>query len=151
MTIPVCYVLFVILFLTGTIKGGADVKCLMSIAIMFPVYPLFGDPLIAVPLMISKIISFPIAVLFHAAVLSMLLVIPMAARNIMRGDTKFPKLFTGYRMDATKAQNSHVWTMDENEVADDGRIWVTPKIPFIVPITAAAIFLVFAGNVLFLL
>ncbi|MDR0778559.1 MAG: hypothetical protein LBE48_03875 [Methanomassiliicoccaceae archaeon] len=153
MTIPVCYVLFLLLFLTGAIKGGADVKCMISIAIIFPSYPLlFGHPLIEVPgTMISAVFSFPIAVLFLAAVLSILLMVPIAVRNIIRNDTEFPRMFTGYRMDPKDAANSHVWPMDMGTAADGEKIWVTPKIPFIVPITIAVIFIAFIGNVLFMI
>jgi prepilin signal peptidase PulO-like enzyme (type II secretory pathway) len=54
-------------------------------------------------------------------------------------------------MDASRVSDSHVWPMRDEVAADDGKIWVTPKIPFIVPITFAVFFVALFGNVLFLL
>jgi preflagellin peptidase FlaK len=150
MAISVCYILFLTLFFTGTIKGGADVKCLISMSLMFPVYPaLLNFSMVATSPLVSAVISFPVAVLFHAAVLSLLLTIPMAVRNIIRGDTGSPRMFTGYRMSAEDAAGAHVWPIDAAPDSD-GKVWVTPKIPFIVPITVAVFFVTFVGNVMFL-
>ncbi|MCL2142800.1 MAG: hypothetical protein FWH44_00865 [Methanomassiliicoccaceae archaeon] len=157
--IPLCYIIFLAMFFSGVIKGGADAKCLISLAVIFPAYPLmFGYPMISVPSsLVSVILSFPIAVMFLASVLSVLAMLPMILRNITRGDTKIPNMFLGHRMDAVRAEKAHVWPMNAAETsagtaADaDGKIWVTPKIPFIVPITAAALFVTFIGNLLFLL
>ncbi|MDR0198163.1 MAG: hypothetical protein LBI08_00265 [Methanomassiliicoccaceae archaeon] len=146
--IPVCYVIFLALFFGGVIKGGADVKCLISLAIMFPSYPAFGTFIARSA--VSAVFPFPLAVLLHASVISVLAMIPLIARNIMRGDTRMPNMFVGHRMDADRVGSSHVWPMCEN--ADgDGKIWVTPKIPFIVPITAAVLFVTFVGNIMFLI
>jgi preflagellin peptidase FlaK len=150
MAIPVCYILFLALFFTGTIKGGADVKCLISMSVLFPVYPAMFISATNIPMSpMSVIMSFPVAVLFHAAVLSVLIVIPMAARNIIRGDTEFPRMFTGYRMNADDVSSAHVWPMEDIPDRRDGRIWVTPKIPFIVPMTVAVMFIAFTGGVMF--
>jgi preflagellin peptidase FlaK len=156
--IPVCYVLFLTLFFTGVIKGGADVKCLISVSMIFPVYPVIcGLPMIGVPPgIISNIISFPLTVLLYASLFSVFAVIPIAIRNVIRGDTELPNMFLGYRMDAADAEKAHVWPMDgvgTHRSSDDSgeMIWVTPKVPFIVPITAAVLFAAVAGNVLFLI
>jgi preflagellin peptidase FlaK len=149
MTIPVCYVIFVLLFYSGAIKGGADVKCLITLALLFPVYPMFfGYPLIEPLPMIQNVISFPLAVLFHAALMSVMPMIPLILRNIIRKDTKLPNMLTGYRMSAEDADKAHVWVTSD---VTDGKVWVTPKIPFIIPITVAVLFVAFVGNILFLI
>ncbi|MDR2865853.1 MAG: hypothetical protein LBV13_00385 [Methanomassiliicoccaceae archaeon] len=151
LAVPLCFILFVMMFHTGVIKGGADVKCLITVAVLFPMYPvMYGYPMIDAPSsIISDIISFPIAVLFHAALFSMTAVIPMAIRNIRRGDIQFPRMLSCYRMNAADVKNAHVWPAEDVNGSTDGRIWVTPKIPFIIPITVAVIFVMFIGNILF--
>ena len=174
LAIPICYMLFVILFYAGVLVGGADVKCLISLAIIFPMYPAaYGIPVIDIPAadMIPSIVSFPLTVLLYASVISMLLMIPMAVRNIRRGDTEFPNMLLGYRIDAGEAEELYVWPMAEKKKkgvspedtdgagkastsapeSSDGKIWVTPKIPFILPITAAVVITAVIGNVIFLL
>jgi len=164
LAIPICYLLFVVLFFSGVLAGGADVKCLISLAIIFPMYPvIYGIPLISVPAasIITSIISFPLAVLLYASLFSVLLMMPLMIMNIRRGDTEFPNMLFGYRVDAKEAEELYVWPMavkknksknseTSNETQDDGKIWVTPKIPFIIPITAAVIFTAVIGNIAFL-
>jgi prepilin signal peptidase PulO-like enzyme (type II secretory pathway) len=53
-------------------------------------------------------------------------------------------------MNADDVSSAHVWPTGDTPDSD-GRIWVTPKIPFIVPITAAALFVTFIGNIMFLI
>jgi len=155
LTIPLSYLIFVVMFFTGAIKGGADAKCLISLAILFPMYPaMFGYPLIGVPgYPITLIMPFPMAVLLHASLFSISAMAFVIIRNIIRGDTKMPNMLIGYRMDGQEAEHSHVWPMKDGGTSSDadGMIWVTPKIPFIVPITAAVIFVAFVGNLIFLI
>jgi len=153
LAVPICYLLFVVLFYGGVIKGGADVKCLISLAIVFPMYPvLYGYPVIGIPEpILSSIVSFPLTVLLYASLFSLLLMVPLMIRNIRLGDTRFPNMLIGYRMSSEDVEAHHVWPMDGKEDAEDGKVWVTPKIPFIIPITAAVIFTVLIGNVIFLM
>jgi len=155
LAIPLSYVIFLVMFFTGAIKGGADAKCLISVAILFPVYPImFGYPLIGVPgYPVTLIMSFPLAVLLHASLFSISAMLFVIVRNLIRGDTKMPNMLIGYRMDRSDADHSHVWPMTDCHGSDaaDEKIWVTPKIPFIIPITAAVIFVTFIGNIIFLI
>ena len=153
--IPISYLIFIVMFFTGTIKGGADVKCLISLAILFPMYPLmFGYPLIGIPgFPVTVVMSFPLAVLLHASLFSIFAMIPIIIRNLIRKDTRMPNMLFGYKMNRCDVKDSHVWPMKiaAEEYPDDERIWVTPKIPFMIPITAAFIFVAFAGNLIFLI
>jgi len=155
MVIPISYIIFLAMFFTGAIKGGADVKCLISLAIAFPMYPMmFGYPLINIPgYPITMVMSFPLAVLLHASLFSIFAIVPIIIRNVIRKDTKMPNMLFGYKMNRYDAENSHVWPMKDHgtEREDGERIWVTPKIPFIIPITAAFIFVALAGNLIFLI
>ena len=39
LVIPVCFVIFYLMFMLGVLRGGADAKCLMVMAMMFQTYP----------------------------------------------------------------------------------------------------------------
>ena len=151
-TIPLCFVIFVAMFFGGIIKGGADVKCLIVLAMMFPSYPaMFGYPMISVPAAVMPMLfPFPLAVLFYASLLTVLAMLPIIFRNIIRGDTEMPNMFVGHRMPADAAEMSHVWLMDAPG-SSDGKVWVIAKVPFIVPITAAVLFAAFVGNMIFMI
>jgi preflagellin peptidase FlaK len=164
--------MFIGLFFAGVVKGGADVKCLIVLAMVFRTYPSFlGFPLIAVPDSgIAAVFQFSLMALFHAALFSLSVGLYYAAVNIRRGDTDLPYMFLGFRMDTCEAKDAHVWPMHkvvdgtvvrtrraqdpevltEIETAGEGRIWVTAMIPFLVPLTVAIIFLTFVGNLFFL-
>lgn len=171
LVIPICFVFFYVLFIIGVLRGGADAKCLMTLAMVFQLYPQMGDlPLIAIPsLEIQTVISFPIAVLFHASLFSFAWLFWTIFRKIHRREDPV-EMYTlsWYRMSIDEARRSHVWPKQDvvngmvvnvNGVADEGAldrlesigakdVWVTPIIPFMVPMTAAIFFVLFAGSLL---
>ena len=166
---------FFVLYQFDIIKGGADAKALMAIAVLLPVYPLFdGLPLIHVPTDLAMLaFPFSLLVLFDAALLSVVIPILLLFLNAVRRDAKFPAMLLGYRMDVAEARKKFVWPMerlaegkirfvyfprdedndaqiyDELEASGVKRIWVTPKIPFLIPITASIVFSVIVGNIIF--
>ena len=96
--------------------------------------------------------------------------IPYLIINLIRGDREFPLMFAGYRMDIGRAEHAHVWPLEDvsdgetvrcisgfedPEVIDRfrasgrDRIWVTPIIPFLMPIALSFAIIVFLGNPLF--
>ena len=173
LSVPVFSVIFLIMYCTGLLKGGADAKCMISLTIAFPAYPIFSIFPIFKPSdgLISFVFSFPLAILFHALILTMLMVVPFLYINIKNGNTG-RLMFSGYVTNIEKARTSHVWPMhdvnngrlvrvsavnDAEEIygrlKEHGEtdIWVTPKIPFVVPITISFLITVIAGNPLFLI
>ncbi|NLL94749.1 MAG: hypothetical protein GX224_03205 [Thermoplasmatales archaeon] len=174
LSVPVLFILFVAMYYVGAIKGGADVKCLIVTSMLFVTYPSVGPlPLIAAPsAALAAVFPFALATLFFAALFSLLPVPYVALRNLRRGDSGALRSFTGYYMPIAEAREAHVWPLqnvvdgtvvwtrhpqegecvyDALEAAGAERVWVTPKIPFLVPILAAAAFLVVVGNPFFLL
>ena len=171
LAIPICFVLFYLMYMFGVLRGGADAKCLMVLAMMFQTYPAIGDlPLIGIPpLDIQMIFSFPIAVLFHAALFSFAWLFWTVIRKIYRRDDPV-EMYTlsWYRMSIDEARRSHVWpkqdavggmivnvkgipedgALDRLEAAGAKDVWVTPIIPFMVPITAAIAFVLIVGSLL---
>jgi preflagellin peptidase FlaK len=174
-SIPVCYAVYLGMYALGIVRGGADVKCLVVLSVMFPMYPHFlGFPLINIPgSAASHIFVFSLSVLFLAAVMTVPLALYFAARNAREGDFS-GRMFSGYRMKVSDAETANVWPLedivggelgsvripDEEETAgiyarlrDAGRetVWVTPMIPFVITITAATAVIALVGNPLFLI
>jgi archaeal preflagellin peptidase FlaK len=177
MVIPILFVVIFFLYQFNVIKGGADAKALMAVALLIPRYPRLDPfPLIQVTVDATQyIMPFAILVLFNAALLTLVVPLVMLAYNIYRRDIKFPAMFFGYTMDLPEARKKFVWPMeymkdgvlkmsvfvksddsteeqiDQLEVAGRTKIWVTPKIPFLIPITASLIFSSIVGNIIFLM
>ena len=174
-SVPLCYLIYVGMYFIGAVKGGADTKCLITLSMMFPLYPsFFGLPAIDVPdNLFSQIFVCSISVLFLAAVLIVPLILYFAARNAKEGGLS-GRMFSGYRMDISKAENSKVWPLEDViggeithiktpkdeeiagiytrlKAAGQDTVWVTPMIPFIILITAATAIVVLAGSPLFLI
>jgi len=175
-TIPICYIIFLGFYVLDVVRGGADTKCLITLSIMFPLYPYaFGLPLIEVPEgTASQILAFPISVFFIAGLMMIPLIFYFIVRNLREDGKVCRRAFHGYRMEIKKAKGSHVWPLEDVEdgkevfigvpqdeempqiysrLEDAGyeRIWVTPMIPFLIPIAMAVVFLFTIGNPLFLI
>ena len=171
LVIPVCFVIFYLMFMLGVLRGGADAKCLMVMAMMFQTYPEISPfPLIPDPsFQIQTVFSFPIAVLFHAALFSFAWLFWTVIRKIYRRDDPVEMYsLSWYRMSIEEARRSHVWpkqdavdgmivnvrgipqdgALDRLEAAGAKDVWVTPIIPFMVPILAAVIFILTVGSLL---
>lgn len=156
------------MYCLGLIRGGADVKALMCIAIAFPTYiTSYGLPLLwdtAPP--ISFLFNPIIITLFIALIVSMLYSIYTIILNIKNGDWH-RSMFSAYWMPIEDARKSFVWPVidaDGNKIfrtesydesdkiynrlenAGYNRVLVTPMIPFMLPITIGFIFTIVLGN-----
>lgn len=175
MSILVVFLIIILLYYFDIVKGGADAKALIALAILFPMYPSFGGfPLVHIPSdLIQFLFPFAILILFNAALFLMIFPISFALYNTIKGDAKFPYIFLGYKMDISEARKKYVWAMeriedgerlaalfprgdypheeilDELEASGAKSIWVTPKIPFLIPLTISLMFSVFVGNIFF--
>ncbi len=169
----ILYWIFVLLYMFDIIKGGADAKCLIALALLFPLYPgLWALPLLGLPVELAQLLlPFPLMVLFLASVLSIAILPYFLVRNIVRGDIRFPQSLLGTRIPMDNAEKGHYWPMER--VREDGgveirsspqgegfealrqagaeMVWVTPKIPLLIPMTAALLILIVLGNPLFIL
>ncbi|MBR5999079.1 MAG: hypothetical protein IK043_01385 [Candidatus Methanomethylophilaceae archaeon] len=173
-SMPAMYLLMNALYYSGAVKGGADAKAIIAISFACPSYPCFGGmPFIDVPGGSLPLFVIPgFSVFLLAALITVFLAVPYAVTNIVRGDTVVPNMFAGFRMVIDRAERSHVWPMEDfvdgqvktmiSGSEDPGvyerlraagaeRVWVTPIIPFLIPITVAYAIVVFLGNPLFLL
>ncbi|KAA0002781.1 MAG: hypothetical protein FE044_02480 [Thermoplasmata archaeon] len=147
-SIPIAFLLYIF----G--MGGADAKAIMAIALLNPLPP-------SITIFHSPQFVFPLTVLIN----SLLLILPMPIifliYNAIRRDIEMPYAFFGYRMEASVAKNKFVWPMEKDgrktifpvKNADfdsyKGRIWVTPKLPFLLFILIGYVISCLFGDILF--
>jgi len=154
------------------IHGGADAKCLMALAALYPWYgemgaigtgPFYGN-LSEVSAM-EFIFPFHLSTMLNAAVITVLfLALYLPIKNIMAGKKDPLKMFTGYSMDIRDTPGKHVWIYVEEDgkkrkadpdeatvskLTKEGKreVRVTPKIPFILSMVFGFLLQVSIGNV----
>jgi archaeal preflagellin peptidase FlaK len=161
------------LFELGVLYGGADAKALMIAGLVLPLFPsplLLPTPPVA---LLLTILPFPVDILVDAALLSILIPLAIAVRNVARHEFEFPRGFTGYKIRVQELPDRFVWLKDptlagEDEEAETSeqdreirvraareleakgvdRVWVTPQIPFLVLLALGAVAALLAGNLI---
>ena len=155
----------------GLIAGGADAKALLACCVLLPFPLALTDTL---PLLQASV---PGAFSVLGNSLLLFLVIPLAffATNLARGDARFPHLFLGVKRRAADVRRGFQWPMevvdekgarrtrlfasrmsDEEiettfervQALGDERVWVSPKIPFMLPMLAGFVSAFFVGDLL---
>ncbi len=175
-TIPIMFVLLILMYQFDVIKGGADAKALIALSVVFPSYPVFLQfPIIAIPnTLVTIAFPFSLVILFNAALLSLIVPIGLMILNASRKDVKIPAMFLGYKVSILEVKRKFVWPMQRVEEgvvrfryfpkededfdqvleqlasAGEKSIWVTPKMPFLVFITASVLLSSVLGNVVLL-
>ncbi len=162
----VLVLLFYVMYQVNLIPGGADAKCLMALALAFPVYPdIFSVWTAGIPA--SVILSPAFSILVIALVITVLGAIPVAYRNIRDGNVS-RSMFLSYRAPIAEARTSFVWLLERVEdgsivrcrpLMDDkekeldsleasGRkdVLVTPMVPFILPLAIASAIVLLLGS-----
>jgi len=166
--IPIMIFLVYIFFQMRLLFGGADAKALMALAILVPIQPIINNlPILGISYM-------PASWTIFSNSLIIFLFIPLALLfyNLAKGNPKLPHAFLGYKMKLTEARNKFVWPLeklengktrlvmrpkgfdtqeelDEFEKQGIKEIWVTPKIPFMIPLLAGFIFTFIFGDILY--
>jgi prepilin signal peptidase PulO-like enzyme (type II secretory pathway) len=162
------------LFEIGILYGGADAKALMVAGLLVPMWttPLFALP--AGALAAVEFYPYALTLLMNAAILSAGVPLALALWNARRGTFEFPRGFTGYPIPVARLSSSFVWVKDpllspEAEEADTteadialrkrqqaeleaqgvSTVWVTPQLPFVLPLLAGAVVGLLAGNLVF--
>ncbi|MCD6275309.1 MAG: peptidase A24 [Thermoplasmata archaeon] len=171
--ITILMVIFRVLHHFRVIRGRADARALMTIALLQPTYPtyLFSSFPIFVPRyvkIVQLVFPFTFLVILYAGIFFFIFLISLFIFNLLRGDFGFPEMFMGYRMPLEEVNRHHVWLMErvidgehvlylspsEHTKKDleslknigRNRVWVQPKIPFIVFLTFGLICAYLIGN-----
>jgi preflagellin peptidase FlaK len=131
--------------------GGADAKALMVLAFLVP----WPSPKPA------TVIQPALDALSNGCVLMLAVPVACLLLNALRGDAALPAMLLGWRVPLAKARAAHVWplqqvrdgrvrwrfwqkaSLDSLDAVYDGleaagveRVWVTAKVPFLVPLAA---------------
>jgi preflagellin peptidase FlaK len=137
-------------------------------------YPQFlGLPMISIPNnFLPQVFVSSISILFVAALMVVPLVFYFIAKNV-KDEKRNGRMFSGYRMEISKAENSDVWPLEDIvdgklvsiKIPDDEDtteifsrlkeagledVWVTPMIPFVIMIAAATAIVILIGSPLFI-
>ena len=165
--IPIFMVLIYLLFYVGLIFGGADAKALMALSILAPFWPSLIKPLPSFSMM-----PFPWVIFTNSIILFLLIPPALFIYNAVKGEIELPYALLGYRMEIEKAKEKFVWPLEKfdgnrrrlvimpkefdateqlNELEKRGlkKVWVTPKIPFMIPLLIGFVISFFYGDILF--
>ncbi len=165
--IPIIIGIVYVFFQLRLIFGGADAKAIMALAILVPFEPFFyGFPLNHSPMPFSWVIFTNSIIIFLFIPLSLFVF------NLINRDIRFPHCFLGYKMSLKKAKEKFVWPLEhivdghkrlsyvphsfesddiyqEFEKYGFKKIWVTPKVPFMIPLLIGFIVSFILGDILF--
>ena len=134
--------IFLGMFFIGTMKGGADVKALVTLSFVFPAYPDFSyllwDPVYPASLVFNPVFSS----FFIAVILSAVYAVVVNLRR--SGGTRI----SSYVTTKEDAESSFVWTLEE---MDADHVRVALMIPFLVPLTIGFLITMILGSPLFAL
>ena len=174
LTVPVMMLVFRGMYEIHLLKGGADAKAMIVIAAFVPGYPALPPlPMIALDPRLQDALQvlfpFSLLVLLDAALLFVAAPIAFLAYNASRGHAKLPMALVGYKVPLDRVPR-HAWFMDQildgehvlvffptkrqdqREIARGLRgaglkeAWVTPQIPFMVPLTVGYVLAFLVGN-----
>jgi preflagellin peptidase FlaK len=165
--IPILIIIFYFLFQLLPFFGGADAKALISLAILVPF-----EPTIAIFPMWNSIMPFAWIILSNSVFIYLVIPFSLYLYNIAKKNFDFPNCFLGYKIDLNMAKDKFVWPLEKFEdgkrkisyfsmnknvkdiydkFEENGisKIWVTPKIPFMIPLLVGFLLSFFIGDILF--
>jgi archaeal preflagellin peptidase FlaK len=161
-------------FETGLLFGGADAKAVMIAGALIPIFatPLLYAPTSLLP--VTAILPYAVNLLMDAALLSAAIPIAIVLRNLARRQLSGWRSFTGYPIRVQDLPDRFVWVRnplspegraeeEEIETSEQDRqrrvriaaelsakgqteVWVTPQIPYLVPLALGAVAALLAGN-----
>jgi preflagellin peptidase FlaK len=166
--IPIMIGFVYLLFQMRLIFGGADAKALFAIAILVPIEPNISQfPIWSGSLMPSSWFIFS-----NSVIIFLLFPISLLIYNLFKRNISFPYCLLGYKMNLKKAKEKFVWPLEkivdgkrkfvympkefdvEEELKEFEKhnvksIWVTPKIPFMIPLLVGFIFAFIFGDIMY--
>jgi len=94
--------------------GGADAKALMTLALLFPAYPVFYLATDAYPLVATTLGVFSLTILTNAVLVGLAYPLYLGARNALRGDRSLV-MFVGRRTDVAALPREHGRLFEDGE------------------------------------
>ncbi len=176
-SMPIMVLVYQGFYQLGLLRGGADAKAMIALTLLVPQYPdATPFPILGLQPNILQameaVFPFSLVALVNAAVLFLAVPIAYLVVNASRGDLEFPQALFGTKA-PINALPVHAWLMervdrdgervavlfpsrgkDESEevrkleAAGATRVWVQPKVPFLVPLFLGFLLAFFAGNLM---
>jgi preflagellin peptidase FlaK len=140
----------------------------MALAILLPLQP----SIYQFPLWGESFMPAPWTIFSNSIILFLFIPLSLIIFNLVKKDIKFPYIFLGYKMNINKARDKFVWPLEK--IVDGNRkfsympknfdideeldefikygfkeIWVTPKVPFMIPLLAGFICTFILGDILY--
>ena len=156
------------------LHGGADAKCMIALAALFPWYGEIGVitigpfyEILGDVAAMEYVFPFHLSAMLNAAVITVVVMgLYLPIKNMASGYFGL-KMFTGYFVDVDKLEGKHVWVVLEDagkKKVDPTekvikrlrrkqvkRAWCSPKIPFIVSIAVGFVVQAVVGNLVMIL
>ncbi len=175
--VPVLILVYQGFYQLGFLRGGADAKAMMALTLLVPYYPDAAPfPILTLPAAVATtmkdLFPFSLTVLVNAAILFLAVPLAYLVVNVARGEFEWPQGLFGTKAPLDRLP-PHVWLMervgrdgervavlfpsrtkdDSEEVAKlraagADRVWVQPKVPFLVPLLIGYLLAFFAGNLM---
>jgi len=166
--IPVMIAMFYAFYLMRLLFGGADAKALMALAILVPIQPIIGVLPYLRPLTFWPGVW---TIFVNSLIFFLFIPVSLLIYNIGKRNVQFPHCLLGYRMSVEKAKQNFVWPLEkikdgkrklaklpkdfdvdkeleEFEKLGITEIWVTPKIPFMIPLLIGFLATFILGDIL---
>lgn len=127
--------------------GGADAKFLLVLALLFPIYPDFFDPIYLEGWV------FALTVLLNALILALVYPIALFLVNVKRRDFGNPlKMMTALKKPRSEVGEDekvlgNTFFSNPRDTEKKKYLWVSPKIPFIIPLVAGYFVAIFYGDI----
>ena len=168
--IPIMIGFIYLLYQMRLLFGGADAKAIMAITILLPLQPNIYD----LPIWGQSFMPASWTVFVNSLIIFLFIPIFLLIYNLTQRNIKLPHALLGYKMKLQKAKEKFVWPLEKiqdgktkliirpkdfdtkeeyNEFEKLGitEIWVTPKIPFMIPLLLGFIFTFIFGDILYTL
>jgi preflagellin peptidase FlaK len=176
-SMPAMILVYQLFYRVRILHGGADAKALIALGLLVPTYPSVAPfPLMTIDPRVAAFwrVTFPFSLVMwvDAAVLFLAVPLGLLVWNAAHGDVAVPQALLGYRA-RLDAFPSHAWLMEKITARGDHvlvlfpkrggnptqdlerlraagirRAWVTPQVPFMVPLLGGFLLAFFVGNVL---
>jgi len=166
--IPIMIALMYLFFQMRLLFGGADAKALMALAILVPIQPLMFHEQLPVW---KSFIPGSWIIFANATILFLLIPLSLLVYNIGKRNLKFPHCLLGYVITVEEAKQKFIWPLEkikdgkrklmympknfdvDEELAEFEKqgiteIWVTPKIPFMIPLLIGFVMSFLLGDLL---
>ncbi len=166
--IPIMIGFVYLLFQMRLLFGGADAKAIMAITILLPLQP----NIYQLPIWGQSFMPASWTVLVNSLLIFLFIPLFLLFFNIAQRNIKLPHALLGYKLATQIAREKFVWPLekiqdgetklvirpkefDTNDEYDEfekrgiAEIWVTPKIPFMIPLLLGFICTFIFGDILY--